>query len=211
MKTFNIISGKEEFVNLLKSTGREGVDFVIENLEKLGFFSAPESASHHLNQEGGLLQHSLNTCHAALMLWENLQKLDESVEKEVKRESVILASLLHDVCKAGIYEKTMKKRKNSIGIWEDCEGYKVTYRDFPLGHGEKSVVQLLLSGLELNDDEILAIRWHMGAFGLNLNSFEDVRNYDAARIKYPLVSIIQSADSIAAGILERTPEDLENI
>lgn len=49
----NINENKEEFVKLLKSTGREGVDDVIEELERLGFFSAPASAGHHLNVEGG--------------------------------------------------------------------------------------------------------------------------------------------------------------
>ena len=80
-----------------------------------------------------------------------------------------------------------------------------------MGHGEKSVIQLLLSGLELQDDEMLAIRWHMGAFGLNLNSYEEIRNYDTARLTHPLVCIVQSADSLAAGLLETTPEDIEEL
>ena len=29
---------KEEFVALLKATGREGMDYVLEDLEKLGFY-----------------------------------------------------------------------------------------------------------------------------------------------------------------------------
>ena len=58
---------------------------------------------------------------------------------------------------------------------------------------------------------MLAIRWHMGAFGLNMNSYEDERCYDTARKLYPLVSIIQTADGLAASILERTSEDLEDI
>ncbi len=202
---------KDKFIQLLRSTGRDGIENVIEDLETLGFFTAPASAGHHLNCEGGLLRHSLNTCDAALAIWEGMKKLEPSLEKEVTRESIILASLLHDVCKSDIYKRTIKKKKNALGIWEDTEGYKVTYKGFPMGHGEKSVILLLCSGLDLSDAEMLAIRWHMGAFGINQNSYEDVRNYDTAHTLYPLVSIIQAADSLAAGIMERNGTDLDDL
>lgn len=207
----NINENKEEFVKLLKSTGREGVDDVIEELERLGFFSAPASAGHHLNVEGGLVQHSLNTCKAAFAIWEGMKALEPSLDTEVKKESIIISSLLHDVCKADIYKRSVKKRKNKLGQWEDCEGYKVSYKDFPMGHGEKSLVVILLSGLELYDDEMLAIRWHMGAWGLNQNSFEDVRNYDTAQKEYPLVAIIHAADVMAANVMERTGEEIDEL
>ena len=207
----NINENKEEFVKLLKSTGREGVDDVIEELERLGFFSAPASAGHHLNVEGGLVQHSLNTCKAAFAIWESMKALEPSLDTEVKKESIIISALLHDVCKADIYKRSVKKRKNKLGQWEDCEGYKVSYKDFPMGHGEKSLVVILLSGLELYDDEMLAIRWHMGAWGLNQNSFEDVRNYDTAQKEYPLVAIIHVADVMAANVMERTGEEMDEL
>ena len=202
---------QQEFEALLRSTGREGIEYVIEDLEKDGFFEAPASSDHHLNIQGGLCQHSLNVCKAGLMIWEGLKTLDPSGVNNVKRESVIIATLLHDVCKTDIYKRTVKKRKNKLGQWEDSEGYRVSYKDFPMGHGEKSVIMLLCSGLELLDDEMLAIRWHMGAWGINMNSYEDQRNYDTARQKYPLCSIIQSADSLAAAIMETTSEDLDQL
>ena len=203
---------KQEFEDLLRSTKREGIDYVIGDLEHDGFFEAPASAGHHLNVAGGLCQHSLNVCHAALMIYEGMGKLDPASAGKVKRESVIIASLLHDVCKTDIYHRTVKKRKNKVtGMWEDTEGYGISYKKFPMGHGEKSVIQLLLSGLALQDDEMLAIRWHMGAFGLNLNSYEDERCYDTARMEYPLCSIVQCADSLAAAIMETTSEDLDEL
>lgn len=202
---------QQEFEALLRSTGREGIEYVIEDLEKDGFFEAPASSGHHLNIQGGLCQHSLNVCKAGLMIWEGLKTLDPSGVNNVKRENVIIATLLHDVCKTDIYKRTVKKRKNKLGQWEDSEGYRVSYKDFPMGHGEKSVIMLLCSGLELHDDEMLAIRWHMGAWGINMNSYEDQRNYDTARQKYPLCSIIQSADSLAAAIMETTSEDLDQL
>lgn len=202
---------KQEFEELLRSTGREGVDDVIDYLEKEGFFEAPASAGHHLNVPGGLCQHSLNSCRVGLTIWEGMQKLDAAAAA-VKRESVIIATLLHDVCKTDVYQRTTRKRKNkATGQWEDTQGYKVSYKNFPMGHGEKSVILLLLAGLELYDDEMLAIRWHMGAFGLNLNSYEDERNYDTARMEYPLCAIVQCADSLAAAVMETTGEDLDDL
>ena len=206
----DIKANKEEFLELLRSTKRDGIEDVITDLENLGFFSAPASAGHHLNVEGGLVLHSINTCKAALAVWEAMKPLEPSLQTEVSRDSLIIASLLHAVCKADIYVRSVKKRRNVLGQWEDTEGYKVSYKEFPMGHGEKSVIQLLCSGLDMTDAEMLAIRWHMGAWGINMNSYEDQRCYDTARALYPLVSIVQTADGLAASIMERTAEDADN-
>lgn len=200
---------REEFVELLKSTEREGVDYVLEEIERLGFFDAPASANHHLNTEGGLTLHSLNVAKASLAVWEAMKPLEPTLEKEVTRDSIIIAALLHDICKSDIYRRSVKKKRNVLGQWEDSEGYKLTYKNFPMGHGEKSLVIALYSGLELSDAEMLAIRWHMGAWGVNQHSLEDCKNYDVARKLYPLVSIIQAGDSLAASLLERETADLD--
>ncbi len=207
----DINKNKEEFVNLLKSTQRDGVDGMIEDLEKLGFFAAPASAGHHLNVAGGLTVHSLNVCKAALAVWEAMKPLEPSLDVEVSRESIIIASLLHDVCKADAYMPSVRKRKTRIGTWEDTEGYKMTFKNFPLGHGEKSLAVTLLSGIELTDAEMLAIRWHMGAWGVNMSSFEEMRSYDAARALYPLVTIVQTADGLAASVMERTASQIDDL
>ena len=152
-------TNKEEFLRLLRSTGREGVEDLIQELERLGFFTAPASAGHHLNTEGGLVQHSLNVCRVALRLRDEMEALCPAIKGQCPDDSVILASLLHDVCKADVYKRTVKRRKNALGQWEDAEGYRCSYRDFPMGHGEKSVIVLLCAGLQLTDEEMLAIRW----------------------------------------------------
>lgn len=198
---------KQEFLDLLRSCKRDGIDDVINDLEEWGFFDAPASAGHHLNVKGGLVLHSLNTCKAALKVWEGMKQLEPTLEREVPRDSVILASLLHDVCKTDIYQPTTKRKRNAMGVYEDVLGYNVSYKNFPMGHGEKSLVLLLCSGLELTDAEMLAIRWHMGPWGVNMNSYEDQRNYDTAHSLYPLVMIIHTADCLAASIMERTEED----
>ena len=200
---------KDEFVKLLRSTEREGVDDVIAELEELGFFEAPASSTQHLNTEGGLLQHSLNVCYCALKIREQMMQFDESIAKEVPEDRVIIASLLHDVCKADIYRKVQRARRNEVGQYEKYDEYQVDYSNFPLGHGEKSVVMLLRSGLGLEDEELMAIRWHMGAWDLATNSYEQERSYRAACSKTPLVALIHTADTISAQILEAPVETVQ--
>ena len=71
-------------------------------------------------------------------------------------------------------------KKNAVGAWESYNGYGVDYSGLPLGHGEKSVIRLLRWGLEMKDDEIIAIRWHMSGFDLAFQSPEILNNYGAA-------------------------------
>ena len=78
----------------------------------------------------------------------------------------------------------------------------MSYNDFPMGHGEKSVILALAGGLEMYDSEMIAIRLHMGAWRLNQDDNEEKQNYKAATDKFPLVTIIQTADTLAARIIE---------
>lgn len=193
---------KEEFLSLLRSTERDGIEETIEYLESAGFFKAPASAAHHLAEEGGLVEHSLNTCKAALEIWEGMKHIASDLEYSVKRDSVIIASLLHDVCKSDSYEISVRKRKNELGQYESYMGYRAVDTKLPIGHGEKSLIMLLYNTpLELSNEEMLAIRWHMGPWGLNFNSGEEMRLYDASNDN-PLVPIIYAADLLAARILE---------
>lgn len=197
---------KKEFIELLKTTNRQGIDDLVEELEDLGFFKAPASTKFHLNEDGGLVQHSLNVCKAALSIRKSMIELDDSLLEALPKDSVIIASLLHDTCKADIYKPTMKKEKNRFGIWCDVPGYDVDYSNFPLGHGEKSVIVLLRSGFELTDDEIMAIRWHMNAWDLPFQSYDIKSNFNKAKEICPLVSLVQAADCLASNLLERKVE-----
>ena len=197
-----ISANKDKFVELLQSTHRPGVDNVINALEELGFFSAPASTRFHLAYEGGLLEHSLGVCRIALMVRKQVLLVRPDLEPQLPIESIILTTLLHDVCKAEIYKRAIKRRKNERGIWEDYEGYDVDYSDYPAGHGEKSVIVLLQSGLELTKEEVLAIRWHMSAWDLPFQSYELMGSLNAAREKTPLIGILQAADGLSANVLE---------
>lgn len=197
---------KKEFIELLETTNRQGIDDLVEELEDLGFFKAPASTKFHLNEDGGLVQHSLNVCKAALSMRKSMIELEDSLLEALPKDSVIIASLLHDTCKADIYKPTMKKEKNRFGMWCDVPGYDVDYSNFPLGHGEKSVIVLLRSGFELTDDEIMAIRWHMNAWDLPFQSYDIKSNFNKAKEICPLLSLVQAADCLASNLLERKVE-----
>lgn len=206
-----LLSSKDEFIELLRSTGRDGVDDLIAYLDegRNHFFSAPASVNHHLNHDGGLLEHSLNVCHAALKLREVVIAMRPDLEPRLKRDSVIIASLLHDICKADIYRPIRRKRKDSMGLWVEVDSYDVDYSNFPMGHGEKSAMMALWAGLDIDQEELLAIRWHMTAWDLPMQSVEAMKSLNTARDQHPLCSLVQLADGIAANLLEFGTDEIE--
>ena len=193
---------KQQFLQLLRSTNRLGIENVINWLEDSDFFEAPASTVFHGNYAGGLLEHSLNVAIMAHDVHEMLCKRKPELAEQVTRDNLIIAALLHDICKANIYQTVTKYRKDAQNNWETYETYTTDYSEFPVGHGEKSVIRLLQLGLQLTDDEILAIRGHMTAWELPFQSGEAKAYLNAAKDKCPLLTIIQTADGLASAILE---------
>lgn len=180
---------KSEICNLLESTGRSGMDKIIAMLEEKGFFVAPASIRYQNNYEGGLAEHSLSVYSHAVELRKEKLEQNPALEWQLPLDSVIIVSLLHDVCKSDVYHKTQQ------GGW---------YKDmslFPAGHGEKSVIMLLQAGLQLTPDEILAIRWHMGRHELKEGrGGQEAACYRIAEKRCPLLTLLQKADGMAAGV-----------
>ena len=191
---------RERFIDILTKTDRQNINYVIEDLESWGFFEAPASCQGHGAHPGGLLEHSLNVYDAAMAEREYILKVRPDLEPQLKPESVAIAALLHDVCKSDFYRLVKKKRRNEVGMYEEFETYEIHDENFPVGHGEKSVILLLQSGLDLYDDEICAIRWHMGPWNM---SGDDEKFYRKAGKASPLQPLIHSADTIASAIMER--------
>ena len=192
---------KSQFIAALEATGRANVDKVIAGLEELGFFTAPASTRFHGSYPCGLLRHSLNVLIEARVIREAQIRLRPELAAKLPEDGVVIAALLHDVCKAEVYKKTEKFKRGANG-WEKYSGYNVDYSDLPLGHGEKSVVRLLRWGLALTDDEILAIRWHMHAFDMP-SSNEASGCFSAATAKCPLLAVLIAADGLASRLLEK--------
>lgn len=197
----NGIDYKAKFIEILKTANRKGLDNVITGLDKIGFFNAPASAKHHCAFDGGLCFHSINVYDQAIRILKIEQELNPEFVKGIKSENIIIAALLHDVCKAEVYKKVEKFRKDKDGKWEKYFAYDHDYSAMPLGHGEKSVIRLLRMGLELTSDEILAIRWHMANWEMP-DTIEAKGNFGAATDRCPLLSIIIAADELATWVSE---------
>ena len=191
-------SNKDIIIQILSATGRPGMDRILAELEQNGFYEAPGSIKYHSNYKGGLAEHSLAVYRCAM----DLKRTNPKVYGSVSEESIAVTALLHDICKCDVYKKNTKMKRGIFGTREESSSYTVSYNDFPMGHGEKSVILALAGGLELYDSEMVAIRWHMGAWRLNQDDNEEKQNYKAATDRFPLVTILQTADTLAARIIE---------
>ena len=165
---------KQEFIHLLSFVERDGVQSLLEWLESTDFYTAPASTKYHGAYAGGLLEHSLN-------VFRRLVKRCPAADMD----TLTIAALLHDVCKIHLYKKT-----------ED--GYRHN-EQFPIGHGEKSVI-LILRHMPLTDEEITAISWHMGAFDSRAGAG---RSLSSAWEKCPLALHLHLADMEATWFDEK--------
>ena len=177
---------KEEFLNLLRGINREGMDNLIEFIEKTDFFVAPASTRFHGSYEGGLLEHSLKVYE---LLKEKIK--NSSIPIEVSEDSVKIIALLHDICKVNFYKVDYRNAKNAMGEWEKVPYYTVNDM-IPYGHGEKSVM-MLTEYIKLTVEEKYCIRWHMGF----TEPKELYTTLGMAFKKYPPALLVHAADLAA--------------
>ena len=172
---------KEQIINLLQSTNREGMDKLIDFLEKSDFFKAPASTRFHGNYEGGLAEHSFK-------VYEILKEKVNFLKMDVPEDTIIISALLHDICKTNYYKIDYRNAKNSLGVWEKVPYYTVE-DTIPYGHGEKSVM-MLTEYIKLTNEEKYAIRWHMGFS----EPKELYGTLGQAFSKYPFALLLHEAD-----------------
>lgn len=190
------ISNKERFIEIFKNNiKREGADKLLDYLlsPASDFFTAPASSRFHSAYEGGLLDHSLNV-YDCLVSYLSSDRA-KSFGFNYSDESIAIVSLLHDLCKVGVYKKGFRNVKDDRGVWQKVDTFE--YDDqLPYGHGEKSVY--IISGyMRLTREEAFAIRYHMG-----YSSTEDARNVSAAFEMFPLAFALSVADSEATYYVE---------
>lgn len=179
---------QNRFIDLLKSTEREGMTNLIGWLEhESDFFTAPASAKYHGAKEGGLLEHSL-----AVYDW--LVRINGALMPSIpSTATTAIVALLHDLCKANFYTVSQRNVKNEeTGKWEKQPYYSIEDQ-IPFGHGEKSVM-IMQRFIKPTLEEMMAIRWHMGAWGAT--DYVDKQSLSKAMDKYPLILALQMADQI---------------
>ena len=123
-------------------------------------------------------------------------------------QSIAVMSLLHDVCKIGVYSPSVRNEKvysgggtktDELGAYDWVSKRSWKFEDpMPYGHGEKSVYMLQAFakyGFCLSREETFAIRFHMG-------DFSD-RNTGKAFELYPMAIQLHIADLQATYLDER--------
>lgn len=146
-----------------------------------GFLTAPASTKYHGAYEGGLFDHSR-------AVYKRLRKLTVMNDLKWQRpESPFIVGMFHDLCKCDQYR-----------IVQEFVGDPITYehndRTLLKGHGEKSVM-ILSRFMSLTEEEVLSIRYHMGAY-----EKEDWTGFDLAIRKYPNVLYSHTADMLASKV-----------
>ena len=191
------MNSKEKFIEIYNTyIKREGADKLLEYLlsPQSDFFTAPASARFHLSCEGGLCEHSINVFNCLVGYLSSPHVKDE-LGLSYSMESIAIVSLLHDLCKIGVYKKGFRNVKDEKGAWQRVDTFE--YDDqMPYGHGEKSVY-MISPFMKLTREEAFAIRYHMG-----YSSTEDPRNVSAAFEMFPLAFAVSVADSEATYFIE---------
>ena len=181
----SVRTDKDIIIELLESTGREGIKRLIERIDRNGFFDSPASTKYHGCYAGGLAKHSLSVYYL-------LTGYAERFKLGVPKNSIIIAALLHDVCKVGAY----------IG---DNKPYTFN-RMQPKGHAALSV-RRIKEFMTLTELEEKMIQYHMGVYGLR--EFQDLgkepkgeytlrtKGMANAWYHYPIVKLMYFCDEIA--------------
>ena len=197
------MDNKTKIINLLKKVNREGIENLIKFMQESDYFTAPASTKYHLNEEGGLATHCINVYKRLYQGYsQRAKELTGSTELDsATKESIVIVAIAHDLCKCNFYKSSFRNQKNEeTGEWEKVPVYTVQDQS-PLGHGEKSVILLLQLGVKLTEEEIYAIRWHMGGFDETVRG--GFRNLSEVYNRYELAYLLNRADMDATYLDEK--------
>jgi 23S rRNA maturation-related 3'-5' exoribonuclease YhaM len=176
LKTQNLsVDIESNKLNVLDSLGmvrRQGIEEIIDYLEKSDYFTAPASTKYHGVFTGGLAQHSLNVTR-------EFSKENAKWQNPLPQDSVILCGILHDVCKIGAYTETVN-------------GYE-TVKDLPKGHGRLSVSRIS-QFLELTEPEKNIILCHMGLYSVYIFKEFTAWELHKATVKTPQCQLFAAID-----------------
>lgn len=186
----------ETFRALLSAVQRDGMDRLMDFVERSDFYKAPASTRFHGAHEGGLLEHSLNVYQCLKAKKEAPGTIWHELLADIPEESITITALLHDLCKTYFY--TVEYRNKKIdGEWVQIPYYNIDDK-IPYGHGEKSVM-MIEEYIKLKPFERYAIRWHMGPY----SGQQDWTTLGAAMERFPLVMALYEADMEATHLLEK--------
>ena len=179
---------KDKIIAELKNTKRDGIEDLIDAMEKGGFFEAPCSGkvAYHLAEPSGLMKHSWN-----VLIY--MRKLNEALGRMIADDSIVLVALLHDLGKMGDHGKPNYVENILKTGQSKAEPYKTNKELAYIAHEVRSVM-IAERFIELTEDEETAILYHNGLYG----NFK----YDISGKETPLYLITHTADMWCSRVVE---------
>lgn len=184
----------DQFMKIVQSIQfNRSPDKFIEFLSQGDFFYTVGARAHHDNIEGGLYNHSKKVFKAMKILNKvsNVEKYSD--------QSLFYMSFGHDICKINIYKPKEQWYKDDKNNWQSKLGWQII-DDFPVGHGQKSII-LMMKHVQLTNEQMLAIRWHMGGFDQYTKDPIGKHTYAEAESMTPLTRMLHIADLMAVTLL----------
>lgn len=180
-----------DFLNFMKLPDGTPVvsDDMMEYLMAYGFFTAPASTKYHGNYEGGLLEHSYMVTKYLLTLTQDNHLI------WCKSRSPYIVGMFHDLCKIDQYRHPASDLVVDGMLLPDPSKWEYNPDTLLKGHGDKSVM-LLSQFYTLTEEEIMCIRYHMGAF----TDKSEWNDYTRAVRQYPNVLWTHQADMLASHV-----------
>ena len=182
-----VTENKIKIIKLLKSINRDNTSDLLTYMDETGFYESPASTKYHLSIKGGLAIHSLSV----LKVFNSLCSMCGA---PLEKDSIIITSLLHDICKSGFYQG---------------EEGNYSYRKGPEfnGHSKRSIGILNKIGYPINPIEENIIEYHMGLYGsseFNSRTSEyKLKDLVEANNDNPLSFLFHYADMISSNIVEK--------
>lgn len=148
--------------------GESNDKLIVQNQELMsylindGFFLAPASTKYHGAYPGGLYAHSKN-------VYLRLKDLTEKNNLQWQRkESPFIIGMFHDLCKCDQYKWVWEHEALTPAEFADPDRkhaghYEYNTNTILKGHGSKSVM-ILSRFINLTEEEVLCIRYHMGPY-----------------------------------------------
>ena len=182
--------------SFLENAAPDGNPFWLNQaLFNIGYFRAPASRGHHLAEIGGLVAHSVNVTR-------RLVDLTAAWHVDWPRvESPYIVGMLHDLVKCRCYRAVPKKEPGEVQTFEYVQP------EFH-GHGACSVAIAVSLGIQLMREEVAAIMFHMGPWGVGKEYTE--AEFRAAMEAFPsCIVATHTADWYAAAVDERGGKDAD--
>ena len=188
-----MMTNQDKFLEVMKL--KDGTPLVTVDmfdwLNANGFFVKPAAIKHHGNYTGGLFDHSSTVMNVLVAMTE---KFDIKWQHP---RSPYIVGMFHDLCKMDDYVDEKAKDIVMMGTGSPISNNPSwTYNPDKIlkGHGDKSVM-MLSQFITLTEEEIMCIRFHMGAY-----ETESWEQWDAAIRKYETVLWTHTADMYASKV-----------